>query len=254
MSSTISIYRQGRVDSLPEFAERAIERIVVLTGAGVSAESGLKTFRDTGGLWEGHDPMEIATPEAFDRDPELVYRFYNARRAQLGEVEPNAAHRELARLQRDFPGEVFLVTQNVDDLHERGGSSQVCHMHGELGGELCRHCGGRAPARGDHDATTPCAHCGQAGGLRPDIVWFGEIPYHMELIAARLAACDLFVAVGTSGVVYPAAGFVREARSAGALSIELNKEPSEVAGYFHQQRQGTATVTVGALVEELLAG
>ena len=239
---------------MPNFLERDIQRIVILTGAGVSAESGLKTFRDSDGLWENHDPMEIATPEAFARDPDLVYRFYNARRNQLAEVEPNAAHGALARLQSEFPGEVFLVTQNVDDLHERGGSTQVCHMHGELRSMWCRACGERMSADVDYDGSSQCPGCANCGGLRPDIVWFGEIPYHMEEIGARLARCDLFVAVGTSGVVYPAAGFVREALLGGAVTVEVNKTLSEVTGYFHQQRQGDATAEVSSLVEELLAG
>jgi len=230
-----------------------INRIVILTGAGVSAESGLATFRESGGLWEKHDPMTIATPEAFRRDPDLVYRFYNARRNQLQTVEPNAAHRALARLQNEFPGDVFLVTQNVDDLHERGGSPQVCHMHGELTQMLCQRCAATPPAQQDYNGDSYCPACGASGVLRPDIVWFGEIPYHMELIGARLNACDLFVAVGTSGVVYPAAGFVQEARLGGAYTIEINAQPSEVTGYFHDQRYGAATVEVAALVDELLA-
>ncbi len=231
---------------------RDIQRIVILTGAGISAESGLKTFRDTGGLWENHDPMEIATPEAFARDPGLVYRFYNARRRQLDEVAPNAAHRALALLAERFAGSVFLVTQNVDDLHERGGSEQVCHMHGELNSMLCAKCTTRQPAASDYDGSTVCPACRLAGGLRPDIVWFGEIPYHMEQIGAELAACDLFIAIGTSGTVYPAAGFVREARFAGALTVEVNLEVSDTSGYFDVQRQGPASVEVPALVTSLL--
>lgn len=231
-----------------------INRIVVLTGAGVSAESGLATFRDSDGLWEKHDPMQIATPEAFARDPDLVYRFYNARRNQLNEVFPNDAHRALARLQSVFSGEVFLVTQNVDDLHERGGSHQVCHMHGALNRMLCQACNQVQSATRDYDGSSHCPQCGAPGKLRPDIVWFGEIPYHMETISTMLRKCDLFVAVGTSGVVYPAAGFVQEALAAGARTIEINRELSEVTGFFHQQRRGAATQEVGALVEELLAG
>jgi NAD-dependent deacetylase len=230
-----------------------INRIVILTGAGVSAESGLATFRDSDGLWEKHDPMQIATPEAFVRDPELVYRFYNARRNQLRDVLPNDAHRALAQLQAAFSGDVFLVTQNVDDLHERGGSTQVCHMHGELNSMLCQACNLALPVPGDYDASSRCPQCGVAGKLRPDIVWFGEIPYHMETILEKLRRCDLYIAVGTSGVVYPAAGFVQEARAAGARTIEINREVSEVAGFFHQQRSGMATREVAALVEELLA-
>jgi NAD-dependent deacetylase len=237
---------------LPLFNDREIGRIVVLTGAGVSAESGLSTFRDADGLWENHDPMEIATPEAFARDPDLVYRFYNARRSQLDSVQPNAAHRALARLQREYPGEVYLVTQNVDDLHERGGSPQVCHMHGELRSMSCRHCGETLCAPAPFDGNSHCPDCDQPGGLRPDIVWFGEMPYHMQEIGQQLSRCDLFVAVGTSGVVYPAAGFVREAHAHGALTVEVNKETSEVTGLFHRQRQGAATREVTALVEELL--
>jgi NAD-dependent deacetylase len=236
------------------FNGRHIQRIVVLTGAGVSAESGLATFRDPGGLWENHDPMTLATPEAFQREPELVYRFYNARRHQLQAVAPNAAHRAIARLQREFSGEVFLVTQNVDDLHERGGSDQVCHMHGELRSMLCGTCRQRMLAEEDFDATTLCPGCGTGGTLRPDVVWFGEMPYHMDAIEAQLADCDLFVAVGTSGVVYPAAGFVQQARLCGASTVEINREISEVTGLFETQRRGPATVEVTGLVEELLGG
>lgn len=231
-----------------------VKRIVILTGAGVSAESGLATFRDSNGLWEKHDPMQIATPEAFRRDPDLVYRFYNARRNQLQDVHPNDAHRALSRLQKEFSGEVFLVTQNVDDLHERGGSDQVCHMHGELSSVLCQACNRTARVYEDYDARCTCPLCGKAGTLRPDIVWFGEIPYHMDAIGMLLRDCDLFIAVGTSGVVYPAAGFVQQALLNGAWTIEINQELSEVTGYFHQQRRGAATVEVVALVEELLAG
>tara|TARA_R110000823_G_scaffold130015_29_gene258260 strand:+ start:22282 stop:23016 length:735 start_codon:yes stop_codon:yes gene_type:complete len=233
---------------------RTVRRIVVLTGAGVSAESGLQTFRDAYGLWEGHDPMQIATPEAFAHDPDLVYRFYNARKMQLREVFPNPAHEALARLQREFPGEVYLITQNVDDLHERAGSLQVCHMHGELQSMLCVLCGMRMPAVDQLSGSLPCPQCQQQGGLRPDIVWFGEMPYHMREIDAALAACDLFIAIGTSGVVYPAAGFVREAVHAGAHSVEINMRVSEVSGYFHEQRQGPATREVAAMIGTLLSG
>jgi NAD-dependent deacetylase len=239
---------------MAKFLGRQVNSIVILTGAGVSAESGLATFRDSGGLWENHDPMEIATPEAFARDPGLVYRFYNARRRQLSDAAPNDAHRAIAKLQRAFSGEVFLVTQNVDDLHERGGSTQVCHMHGQLRSVLCSGCGTAAAAEADYDGDSVCSACGTPGVLRPDIVWFGEVPYHMELIGQQLSRCDLFIAVGTSGVVYPAAGFVREARLAGALTVEVNRELTEVTGYFDQQRQGAATGEVQSLVEELLAG
>lgn len=235
-------------------SHRPIDHIVILTGAGISAESGIATFRDADGLWENHDPREIATPEAFVRNPGLVYRFYNARRNSLEDAQPNAAHRALARLEREFRGSVFLVTQNVDDLHERGGCAQVCHMHGELHSVLCQHCGDTSKAYGSYDASVPCTACGQVGGLRPDVVWFGEMPYHMAHIEAQLSRCDLFLAIGTSGFVYPAAGFVQQALHWGAHTVEINKEISEVTGRFHEQRQGLATAEVEKIVEELLAG
>ena len=237
---------------MTEIDPRGIRNVVILTGAGISAESGLATFRDSGGLWEGHDPMEIATPGAFSRNPELVYRFYNARRRQMGDARPNDAHRALARLQQSYRGDVFLVTQNVDDLHERAGSSQICHMHGELMSVLCQRCGVRSPWQLDCDQSTICPGCASSGSVRPDIVWFGEMPYSLEDIGRRLIQCDLFVAIGTSGVVYPAAGFVREARHSGAITVEINREPSEVTSEFQQQRLGLATREVSALVEELL--
>jgi NAD-dependent deacetylase len=196
--------------------------------------------------------MRIATPEAFARDPALVYRFYNARRNQLQDVYPNDAHRALARLQAEFPGDVFLVTQNVDDLHERGGSEQVCHMHGQLNRMLCQTCTSTLAVIADYDGGSRCPQCGVRGKLRPDIVWFGEVPYHMETIGAKLRTCDLFIAVGSSGIVYPAAGFVQEALAGGAQTVEVNRELSEVTGFFHRQRRGMATEEVVALVEELL--
>lgn len=233
---------------------RSFGHIVILTGAGVSAESGLATFRDAQGLWENHDPVNLATPEAFARDPALVYRFYNARRAQLDEVQPNAAHRALAELQRQHAGEVFLITQNVDDLHERGGSTQVCHMHGQLRQALCRLCGTSSRIDGCYDAITCCPACGRPGGLRPDVVWFGEVPRDMDTIESQLSRCDLFVAIGTSGVVYPAAGFVQMARSAGAFALEINRDVSDVGTFFDERRQGLATVAVVDWVGEMLAG
>jgi len=237
---------------MAHFNGRFIDRIVVLTGAGISAESGIPTFRDAAGLWEQHDPMDIATPEAFRRDPALVYRFYNARRASLAGVAPNSAHQALARLQQEFAGEVFLVTQNVDDLHERGGSRQVCHMHGQLGAMLCNSCETSMQAPEAFDARSACPACGSVGSLRPDVVWFGEIPHYMDEIALQLGNCDLFIAIGTSGLVYPAAGFVQRARLHGATTVEVNIEPSEVAGLFDHQRRGLATLAVTALVAELL--
>ena len=237
---------------MPTYQGRFFDSMVILTGAGVSAESGIATFRDAGGLWEGHDPMQLATPEAFARDPELIYRFYNERRTRLTEVQPNPAHRAIARLQQEFDGEVFLVTQNVDDLHERGGSGQVCHMHGELNAMLCARCGESVASPGDFDENTECPGCSTPGHMRPDVVWFGEMPYYMDEIETRLAHCGLFVAVGTSGAVYPAAGFVQQARGCGATTVEVNLKPSDVAGYFHHHRIGPAGEQVPALVEELL--
>ena len=229
--------------------------IVVLTGAGISAESGLATFRGAGGLWEGHRVEQVATPGAFSRDPTLVHRFYNARRRGLLDpaVRPNAAHAALARLEREWPGEFLLVTQNVDDLHDRAGSRRLIHMHGELLRALCRACGGSAGWRDDMGLHSACPGCGVAGRLRPDIVWFGEMPYRTDEIGEALARCGLFVAVGTSGQVYPAAGFVREARAAGARTVELNLEPSTASAAFDERRYGPATALVPDLVGELLA-
>ena len=224
--------------------------IVILTGAGVSAESGLPTFRGPDGLWEGHRVEDVATPEAFDRDPHLVHRFYNLRRRALDSVGPNAAHLAIARLQRER--RVTLVTQNVDDLHERAGSTGVIHMHGELRKALCTRCGARMEWIDDMEVDTPCPACGKAGGMRPDIVWFGEMPYRMEEIESALMDADLFAAIGTSGNVYPAAGFVRTARFAGARTIEFNNAGTAVSGFFEDHRLGPATVEVKRWVDNLL--
>lgn len=230
-------------------------RIVVLTGAGISKESGLDTFRDKDGLWARVRLEDVATPEAFRRDPARVQAFYNARRQglQASTVQPNAAHRALARLQAAPRFETLLVTQNIDDLHERGGSTQVLHMHGELLKAECLACGGVQDWRGDLDAASLCAACAARGRLRPQVVWFGEMPLEMERIQAALAACDLFVSIGTSGNVYPAAGFVAEARSGGAHTVELNLEPSEGARLFREAHHGPASEVVPAYVESLLA-
>jgi len=226
-------------------------KIVILTGSGISAESGLGTFRDEGGLWSEYDLEEVATPEGFARDPALVHRFYNARRANCLGAAPNAAHAALARLQDFTKGDTVIVTQNIDDLHERGGAQGVIHMHGELLRALCATCGHRWDAPSDMAPKDPCPACG-APATRPDVVWFGEMPYHMEEIDRHLSTCDLFVAIGTSGAVYPAAGFVMEARRAGARTLELNLEPSDVAGLFHETRQGPAGVLVPRWVDEVL--
>ncbi|MCX7646169.1 MAG: NAD-dependent deacylase [Rhodobacteraceae bacterium] len=226
--------------------------IVVLTGAGISAESGLGTFRDTDGLWARFDPMRLATPEGFAADPAAVLDFYNARRANARNSGPNAAHFALARLETCKPGELLIVTQNVDDLHERAGSRAVIHMHGELARALCAACGARWEAPPVMRPEDPCPACGRPA-TRPDVVWFGEIPYRMEEIAAALAGCRSFVAIGTSGQVWPAAGFVEEARAAGARCLELNLERSEVSDRFHEVRLGRATDLVPAWVAEVLA-
>jgi len=228
-------------------------RIVILTGAGISAESGLATFRGEDGLWEGHRVEDVATPEAFARDPVLVHKFYNARRAQLAEVEPNAAHRALARLEAEWPGEFLLVTQNVDDLHERAGSKRLIHMHGRNNVAWCLRCSARSPWEATMSEDSECPECGSAGGLRPDIVWFGEMPYDMDRIEEAVRDCDLFVSIGTSGAVYPAAGFVQTARYCGARTLEMNLEPSQGSLFFDESRIGPASELVPAWVDEVLA-
>ena len=230
--------------------------IVVLTGAGISAESGLATFRGAGGLWEGHRVEDVATPEAFARDPVLVHRFYNLRRRQLHDpaIRPNPAHQALARLESEWPGEVLVVTQNIDDLHERAGSRHVLHMHGELRRVRCVACGDERLWLGDLGTETACPACSTAASLRPAIVWFGEMPLEMDRIMAALASCDLFLSVGTSGHVYPAAGFVELVRDVGrAHTIEVNLEASAVRSAFAEHRKGPAGTVLPALVEELLA-
>ena len=230
---------------------KSAQKIVILTGAGISAESGLGTFRDEGGLWAQHRIEDVATPEGFARNPGLVHGFYNARRAQAAGAQPNAAHQALARLQAEHPGEVVIVTQNVDGLHEAGGASRVLHMHGTLAGALCAACGHRWVAPMEMHPGQPCPACAAPQG-RPDVVWFGEMPYFMEEIYAHLAAADLFAAIGTSGEVYPAAAFVDEAHLAGAHTVELNLEPSATASRFSERRFGPASETVPAWVAELL--
>jgi NAD-dependent deacetylase len=230
-------------------------RIVVLTGAGISKESGLDTFRDKDGLWQRVRIEDVATPEAFARDPARVQSFYNARRRNVlnPEIRPNAAHGALARLERAFPGELLLVTQNVDNLHERAGSQNLIHMHGELLKVRCLACEAVQVCQGDLSPAAVCGGCRQKGRLRPHVVWFGEMPFEMDRIQAALATCDLFLSIGTSGNVYPAAGFVAEARAAGAHSVELNLEPSEGRHHFGEAHHGPATEIVPAYVESLLA-
>ena len=228
--------------------------VFVLTGAGVSAESGLGTFRDRGGIWSRFDPMKLATPEAFARDPALIHEFYNLRRRGVVAAEPNPAHAALARLEdalHQCGGRLYLCTQNVDDLHERAGSGAVAHMHGELLKARCLACESVRPWREDLSVETPCPDCGEAGGMRPDIVWFGEMPKALDAIDAALTASDLFVAVGTSGAVYPAAGYVMQAQRLGIRTCELNLEPSDNADLFDEARYGPASEMVPAFVSAL---
>ena len=232
---------------------KAHRNIVILTGAGISAESGLATFRAADGLWEGHRVEDVATPEAFARNPARVHQFYDARRARLGEVVPNAAHEALARLDAEWPGELLLVTQNVDDLHERAGSRRMLHMHGELNSGWCLACDRRFAWEGPMGEDAACPSCASHGAVRPDIVWFGEMPYAMDRIEQALRGCDLFVSIGTSGAVYPAAGFVQTARYCGARTLELNLEPSQSSIFFDESRIGPAGVLAPAWVDDVLA-
>lgn len=229
-----------------------IRNIVILTGAGVSAESGIDTFRDGGGLWEQHRVEDVATPEAFARDPELVQRFYDMRREAIQTKQPNAAHEALARLDSEWSGNLLIVTQNVDDLHERAGAKRVLHMHGEQLNAWCTACDVRSRWTGPLIDGPACPACGESA-LRPDVVWFGEIPYRMEEIFAALQEADLFVSIGTSGAVYPAAGFVRNARDLGAATLELNLEPSQGTLWFDEARHGPASEVVPAWVDEMLS-
>jgi len=229
--------------------------IVVLTGAGISVESGLPSFRGAGGLWEGWRLEDVATPEAFDRDPATVQRFYDQRRRQLleGAVQPNAAHQSLAELERQWPGDVLVVTQNIDDLHERAGTGHLIHMHGELLRARCTPCASVHSWREDLSVEHHCAACGRTNTLRPHVVWFGEMPLQLDAIYEALSSCRLFVAIGTSGQVYPAAGFVEEVRRHDrAHTIELNLEPSAVSDLFEESRYGPASEIVPRFVAELL--
>ena len=228
-----------------------IQNIVILTGAGVSAESGIDTFRDAGGLWEQHRVEDVATPEAFERDPDLVFRFYDMRREAIQTKQPNAAHRALARLDAKWPGELTIVTQNVDDLHERAGARRLIHMHGEHLTAWCTGCDAHVPWTGPLIDRPACPACGVRGHLRPDIVWFGEIPYHMEQIWEAVETAEIFAAIGTSGQVYPAAGLAQHARRAGARTVELNLASSAVSSDFDEIRTGPATEVVPAWVAEL---
>jgi NAD-dependent deacetylase len=228
-----------------------IRNIVILTGAGVSAESGIDTFRAKGGLWEQHKIEDVATPEGFARDPDLVFRFYDMRRTAIQSAQPNAAHWALGALDADWRGELLIVTQNVDDLHERAGARRLIHMHGEHLKAWCTVCDTRTPWRESLIDRPPCPVC-EAQALRPDVVWFGEMPYRMDEIDRAIATCDLFVSIGTSGAVYPAAGYVQTARYHGATTLELNLEPSQGSVMFDECRMGKASDLVPEWVAEML--
>ena len=229
------------------------KKIVILTGAGISAESGIPVFRSETGLWEQERVEDVATYEGFARNARKVHDFYNKMRKSIRTKEPNPAHLALTRLQSEyaqkFAADVTIVTQNIDDLHEKAGSKDVIHMHGELNSILCEHCLGRYEYHDDSSSDTECSLCGHKA-LRPDIVWFGEMPYQMELIEKKLFDCDLFISIGTSGVVYPAAGFCSVAKSTGAYCVEFNLEKSAVASNFTRGIYGKASVTVPAFVDE----
>ncbi|QIZ76027.1 Sir2 family NAD+-dependent deacetylase [Ferrimonas lipolytica] len=231
------------------------QRIVILTGAGISAESGLRTFRAEDGLWEQHRIEDVATPEGYWRNPDLVHKFYNQRWQQLREgVEANPAHHALAKLEREFSGEVMLVTQNIDNLHEQAGNKQVLHMHGELVKGRCPKSQQVFPLVAPFGPDNLCTCCVMPQVLRPHVVWFGEMPFGLDRTYEALAKCDLFIAIGTSGTVYPAAGFVEQANQAGAETLEVNLAPTERYSQFDFHRQGKAGDEVPKVVELILDG
>jgi NAD-dependent deacetylase len=232
------------------------ERIFILTGAGVSAESGLSTFRDKDGIWNKYNVEEVASIQGYERNPAFVLDFYNMRRATHSGIAPNAAHIALAQLEAawaDRGGSVTLCTQNVDNLHERAGSRRVLHMHGEIAKARCHDCGDVVPNDGDLSLNLGCAACGRTGGMRPHVVWFGETPLEMDAIYEALSTARLFVSIGTSGNVYPAAGLVAAARSADIPTMEINLEPSENAHLFDTGRYGKASEQTPAWVAEMIA-
>jgi len=233
-----------------------MKNIVILTGAGISAESGIRTFRAHDGLWEEHRIEDVATPEGFARDPVLVHRFYNARREQLQQsgIQPNAAHLALARLEQQHTGMVTVITQNIDNLHERAGSMRLLHMHGELLKARCPVSQQTIEWRGPLTTESHCTCCQFPAPLRPHVVWFGEMPLHLDTIYGVLSEADLFISIGTSGSVYPAAGFVHEAASHGAHTIEVNLEPSAIESQFKDKLYGPASEVVPRLVERILGG
>ena len=229
-----------------------MQNIVILTGAGISAESGLKTFRAEDGLWENHPVEEVATPEGFARDPDVVQRFYDERRMQVLAAQPNPAHEALGRLERELGDRLLIVTQNIDDLHERGGAGRVLHMHGEVLSAWCQRCDARHRWERSLRDGPSCPSC-EMVSLRPDIVWFGEMPYQMGRIFGALEQADLFVSIGTSGAVYPAAAFVQHARDGRARTLELNLERSAGSALFDETRLGPASKLVPQFVQDMLA-
>ena len=227
--------------------------IFILTGAGISKESGLDTFRDHEGLWANHKVEDVATPEAFQKNPKLVQKFYNKRRSELKKVEPNEAHQALAKLEKDWPGKVVLVTQNVDDLHERAGHKNIIHMHGQLLEARCTETGKVYPWSEDITMKDACPSCGKKGTLRPNIVWFGEMPFDMDLIFEALDECDHFLSIGTSGSVYPAGGFAQHVHMRSTPKLyEFNVGESEISHMFTEKHVGPATQTVPTFVNNLL--
>lgn len=232
-----------------------IGSIVVLTGAGISAESGLPTFRGAGGVWENYRVEDVASPEAYQRDPELVLSFYNSRRRQLlsPTIKPNPAHLALAQFEKDFQGRFLLVTQNIDHLHELAGSANAIHMHGELLKKRCRFCDRVSEVASDIRSTDACTDCGKRGGLRPHVVWFGEMPLQLDRICEALEECDLFISVGTSGNVYPAAGFVEVVNASRGHSVEINLEPSATGSHFSQKIYGPAGTELPEFLAQLPA-
>lgn len=231
---------------------RKYQNIVILTGAGISAESGLVTFRASNGLWNNHRVEDVATVEAFERNPAYVHEFYNELKKELVKAQPNPAHFAITKLQREYDAEISIVTQNVDTLHEKAGSKNICHIHGQINQALCLNCGHILETFGDVDTETVCPHCKIVGMMKPNIVFFGENLLCMDKVDRLLSGCDLFLSVGTSGVVFPAASFVQIAKYNGAQTYEFNLEPTSNNFYFDRHIFGPAGTTLPAFVDELL--
>lgn len=228
------------------------KNIVILTGAGISAESGLATFRAANGLWNNHKVEDVATIEAFQRNPAYVHEFYNDLKKEVLAAKPNAAHQAITRLQKEYPAEVSVITQNVDLLHEKAGNQNVYHIHGQINQAVCLNCGQILETSGDVDTETVCQHCGIGGMMKPNIVFFGENLLYMDKVDELLRRCDLFLSVGTSGVVFPAAAFVQTAKYYGAATYEFNLEATSNNFYFDQHIMGPAGTTLPAFVDEMI--